>query len=178
MTTKPRPKLQAAESAESTCRLNHFRFNVINILDDLTEAMEALVNGECIRGKQIIEEVHSHIEEISIQELAMIRSLADYDPVWRIDEALHQRRRKFVDDFAKQEGWAVATSTGDAFEMTRDTSFVRVDAKDNWIASSGIPDYWIPGVGLTALHAHLSGKLLPESVSLLTKWLHCGSAVK
>lgn len=178
MDTNPFAKLQSAETGESTCRLNHFRFNVINILDDLNEAMEALANGECIRAKKIIEKVHSHIEEISIQELAMIRSLADYDRVSRIDEALHQRRRRFVDDFTKKEG-AVATWSGDNFELILDgVSFVRVDANDNWTAISGVPNYELPGVGLTALHAHLSGKLLPESISLLTKWLQGGSAGK
>ncbi|MBA8877868.1 hypothetical protein [Phyllobacterium myrsinacearum] len=171
MTTKTRFRLQVGESTFG--RMNHARLNLIGALDLLNDAMEKLANGECVGGKHAVEAAHNQIEDSGREELAMIASLADFEPVWRIDGALHQRRKEFLNARAK-ELVATATWTEDAFEMTWDTNFIRVDGKDNWVGTSGTSDCWICNVGLTSLYAHLHCEQLPESVSRLSKWLQDG----
>ncbi|WFR96878.1 hypothetical protein [Rhizobium tumorigenes] len=143
----------------------------------LLEALEYLANGEVIAGKHAVEDAIDCIENGGRDDNAQAAGLAEMPPVYEIDAALHQRRRSFLASHAKRAGW-LAQWSGETFLVADDATTITVHPSDVWTSSTGMPDMEVSGIGLTSLHAHLSGRDLASTVAGLADWIAKKSAME
>ncbi len=132
--------------------------------------MEALSEGRTVAAKQTIESAMDAIDDAGRDDLQTVDALAELPPVFLLDAELHKHRAAFLEKHAATHGWRFGW-VGKDFVASDDAGFsLHVNAADAWRCSTGIPDRYIPGVGLTTLNAHLRGERLDATVVSLTKW--------
>lgn len=167
-TLKPADR-QAASAALG--RQIHQRMATFGTLDFLYEAIELQARGEVIAAKHLIERAIDAIEDGGRSEAEIIAEIADLPPVFAIDGWLHGRRHDVLDKFAMSLGWA-AVWAGETFRGSLDDGAfdLHVNPADGWLCTSGTPDMFVYGVGLTALHAHLKCENLAATVARLAPW--------
>ncbi|MGR9269845.1 hypothetical protein [Rhizobium leguminosarum] len=146
----------------------HQRMATFGTLDLLYEAIELQSHGEVIAAKHLIERAIDTIEDGGRHEAEIIADLADLPPVFAIDGWLYARRHDVLDKFAQRLGWA-AVWIGETFRASRDDGAfdLHVNPSDGWRCTSGTPDVYVYGVGLTSLHAHLKCENLAATVARL-----------
>lgn len=148
----------------------HQRLAYAGARERILDAREYLGNGEPVAAAHSLEAALDQIEDGGRAELEIIDNLAGLPPVWALDAVLSAQRIPFLEKHAVTNGCRFGWVRGDFIASDDDGFALHVYRSDAWRCTSGMPDMFTCGVGLTTLHAHLRGETIDQTVAALAPW--------
>ena len=141
------------------------------VADALESVVDNIYNGQAVRAADAAREILEQVTTEAKAEAAAIQSLSEYRPIFQIDGALHDMRRRILTDRAQREHWQI--SWGDTGSASIDIGWgvILVDGCDNWTTPSGATYGDLSGHGLTSLLATLNGEHIAITAARVSRWL-------